>query len=259
MNEAFPTHAGQAPIDFSVMIGFPVGSVPEQPAQGYMPNVSATAPATTSAPILSMLTPRNLLEPFRVRAKDLEAAASGIKVTSDEDQAKATNLAGQIKKAIKAIEDARKVYVTPFNDHVKEVNGLAGEIRQPLERAEKTLKAGLSTYATEQELARRKAEEEARKAAEEQQRRLNDEAAAAGVVAPIVPEVVQPDTTTTVRTAGGTSYMRTTWDFELKDMAMVPAEYLCLDEKKVRAAISAGVRSIPGLNILERHSVAIRS
>lgn len=238
--------------DFSAVTGVHLTDIP--------PVYQERESSLTALPaVLDMDIPRRVLEPFRVRANELEIVASGIVVTTDAEQAKATSLAGQIKKVVKTIEEARKRYVTPFNEHVKGVNGLAGEIRQPLERAELMLKKSLTIYATEQELVRRKAEEDARKTAEEQQQRLNEEAASAGIVAPIVPEILQTDVTTTVRTTDGTSYMRSTWDFEIVDMSTVPVEYLCPNETKIRAAIRAGIRSIPGMRILEKHTVAIRS
>ena len=78
------------------------------------------------------------------------------------------------------------------------------------------------------------------------------------VEAPTVPEIVEPEESTSVRTAEGTAYLQNRWTFELEDLAMVPADFLMLDEKKVRAAIKAGVREIPGLKIFEQKSMAIR-
>jgi len=128
----------------------------------------------------------------------------------------------------------------------------------PLERAETSLKNQLNAYERVKEIERRKAEEEARRQAAEEQKRLNAEAAAAGVEAPVVPEVIPEQESGTVRTANGTAYTRSQWTFELVNLSEVPAEFLMLDEKKVRAAIKQGVRSIAGLNIFEQKSVAIR-
>lgn len=201
---------------------------------------------------------RAILSPYRATALDMERMAANVAIKDSDSNALAVTIAGQIKKTAKKIEDARKAYVGPFNAHVKDVNALAAEIRSPLERAEKDLKKKLNAFAAQQELERRKAEEEARKRAQEEQEKLNREAAAAGVEAPTVPEIVEPEESATVRTAEGTAYMQSRWTYELEDLGKVPAEFLMLDEKKVRAAIKAGVREIPGLKIFEQKSMAIR-
>lgn len=201
---------------------------------------------------------RAILVPYRATALDMERMAGNVVIKDSESNALAVTIAGHIKKTARKIEDACKSYVGPFNAHVKDVNALAGEIRLPLERAEKDLKKKLNAFAAQQELERRKSEETARKRAQEEQERLNREAEAAGVEAPVVPEVVEPEEPTSVRTAGGTAYMQSRWTFGLEDLGKVPAEYLMLDERRVRAAIKAGVREIPGLKIFEQKSMAIR-
>lgn len=48
------------------------------------------------------------------------------------------------------------------------------------------------------------------------------------------------------------------WIHELTDLSQVPREYLQLDEKKVREAIAAGVRSIAGIRIYQDESISLR-
>lgn len=232
---------------------------PENADKPLPPEPQPTKPMPKFSPVLPTLEiARAILLPYRATALDMERMAGNVVIKDSDSNALAVTIAGQIKKTSKKIEDARKAYVGPFNAHVKDVNALAAEIRSPLERAEKDLKRKLNAFAAQQELERRKAEEAARKRAQEEQERLNREAEAAGVEAPVVPEVVEPEETTSVRTAEGTAYMQSRWTFELEELAKVPAEYLMLDEKKVRAAIKAGVREIPGLKIFEQKSMAIR-
>ena len=42
---------------------------------------------------------------------------------------------------------------------------------------------------------------------------------------------------------------RERWVFSVEDPAQVPREYLCPDEKAIRAAVAAGVREIAGVAI----------
>lgn len=237
-------------MDFFSMFD-PRRTAPEPPAP------DPAAPCLPAIPNMDMAAA--ILEPFRNEAIRLEAGAANLTVNDEAAQAQAVSFAGSIKKLIRKIEDARKEYVGPFNAHVKEVNALAGEIRFPLERGEKELKKKLNSFAAQLELQRRKAEEEARRQAAMEQERLNQEAAEAGVEAPIVPEIVDPEEPSAVKTAAGTAFMQSRWTFELDNLADVPAEYLMLDEKKVRAAIKAGIRHIPGLKIFEQKNIAIRS
>lgn len=53
--------------------------------------------------------------------------------------------------------------------------------------------------------------------------------------------------------AGVTS--RKNWVHEVYDEKLVPREYLCLDDKKIKAAIAAGERVIPGLMIKQASTI----
>lgn len=242
-------------MDFSAVVANMPGAMP--------PHVEehATEPAQVNnlPAVLSMVAPRAVLEPFRNKAKVLAAKASAIKVQDPATQLAATQLAGTIKKVAKTVEDARKEYTSPINEHVKSVNGLAKEITAPLDTGMSHLTGQLNQYAAKVELERRKAEEEARRQAEAEQKRLDAEAKAAGVEAPIVPEVLPAKSEkAAVRTETGTSYQRKIWSFEVEKLYEVPLEYMLLNEKAVNAAIRNGVRSIPGLKILETTSTVIR-
>ncbi len=252
---------------------------PEFPTFDFPNGLAATVSTTDFFPVLDAPTPlevaRQGMEPFRKKALDFEAKALAIKVTSEVTQTSATALAGEVKKAAKAVEDTRKQSVTPLNEIVRDINALAKEISAPLEKAEAYLKNQLTHFATQQELERRKEEERRRQEAAAEQARLNAEAAAeqnrlnaeakakgldvvASIQAPLVPEVVVEAAPSTVRTASGSSFLRTTWTFEVVDLASVPREFLILDEKQVNASIKAGVREIQGIRIFEKQTAVIK-
>jgi hypothetical protein len=48
------------------------------------------------------------------------------------------------------------------------------------------------------------------------------------------------------------------WTFEITDETLVPRAYLCLDEKKIREAVTAGTRDIPGVRIFQDSKLSIR-
>ena len=239
-------------MDFSAVIGMQPGTMPPPD------NMPGEADAYLPAP-LTMSVPRAALEPYRTKALALLSEARAIAVKDQAGQVVATKLAANIRKIAKTVEDARKDYTAPINDHVKAVNGLAKEVSAPLDDAIRHLTGQLNQYAAHVELERRKAEEEARRQAEEEQKRLNAEAKAAGVEAPTVPEVLPAkQEATTVRTEEGTAYQRKTWTFSVEKLGDVPREYMVLNESAVRAAIKNGVRSIPGMKIFETTNTVIR-
>jgi hypothetical protein len=48
------------------------------------------------------------------------------------------------------------------------------------------------------------------------------------------------------------------WVFDVQDAAMIPREYLQVDEKKIREAVAAGTRNIPGVRIYQDESITLR-
>jgi hypothetical protein len=49
------------------------------------------------------------------------------------------------------------------------------------------------------------------------------------------------------------------WDFKIIDPAQIPAEFMMVNEKAIRAAVKAGVRNIPGVKIYQREELAVKS
>ncbi|MFT3679816.1 MAG: hypothetical protein QM791_06145 [Ferruginibacter sp.] len=49
-----------------------------------------------------------------------------------------------------------------------------------------------------------------------------------------------------------------TWTYEIENASLVPAEYLVVDEAKVKKAIAEGARTIPGIKIFQKDGFAIR-
>lgn len=111
-------------------------------------------------------------------------------------------------------------------------------------RAEEAAKAGDSDAARLAEIAK----------AEEAKAQVVAEMPVVQVEAPVIPKASGP-----VRTAAGTASVRKRWEFGITDPTAIPREYLVVDEKKLREAIKAGVRSIPGVNIFETSDIAIRA
>lgn len=66
---------------------------------------------------------------------------------------------------------------------------------------------------------------------------------------------VKPVITQEVKKVSGTTKR---WVFDITNVSQVPREYLMVDEVKIRKAVAAGVRLIPGVNIYQQESISIR-
>lgn len=48
------------------------------------------------------------------------------------------------------------------------------------------------------------------------------------------------------------------WDFEITDANLVPVQYMIVDERKIKVAISAGVREIKGVKIFQKETLKLK-
>ncbi len=191
--------------------------------------------------------------------KELEREASGLVVKDDDTNAYAVQLTGEVKKVFKKIEARRVEIVKPHNEFVRDVNKFAKLFTEPLKKLEKDLKKKQEQYFYQQEMARRKREAEMRRRQEEIQQKMQQEAEKVGVDAPVIPPPAMPTKRGPVRTATGTQSVSMEWTFEIEDFGEIPRQYLMVDEKAIRAAINAGIRTIPGVKIFEKPKISIRT
>jgi len=180
-------------------------------------------------------------------------------------------LASEMLKGIKAL---RNRIAETFDKHIKRAHeahkGLVKEkadAEAPLTQAEATIKRNLVTYSTEQERLRKLKEQRLAEMArqQEEERQLAEaaalesyavetgdaemlvtaqEIAAAPVVAPVI---VLPKATPVV---SGISF-RDVWKFRVVNAALVPREYLSVDEVKIGGVVRAmkNTVTIPGVDI----------
>lgn len=201
----------------------------------------------------------------------LAAEIDALTVTDAATAGKVTEWLSIVTATAKRIEDARVALVKPLNDEVKGVNDLV----RPLTTALDALKTKgkdkqLAWHRAEQaRVDRERAEaERIRKEAE----RIAFEAQAAAIaqsaqtgkpieipapVVVVVPVIVEASRG--VKTDYGTTSVRKVWKFEIADPALVPRQFLAVDEQAIRRAIAEGARTIEGVRIYQDEQLSVRA
>lgn len=226
------------------------------------------------------------------------APAKAVVVDSKETCDRAMTSAQQVKKLEKAVEARRKELVGPLNDQVKRINDYAKKILEPLAGADSHIKKQLISWERKLEDERREAQRKidaeaaaerkriAEAEAEERRKKMEAEKLEADVAdlfgepeAPAAPagptfeeeqrqaeidrekflaeERIRAETK--ANEANRVSGVQRPWTFEVVAPTSVPWEFCTVDEKKIRAAVKAGVREIPGVRIFQDMKIAIRT
>lgn len=191
---------------------------------------------------------------LREQAHGLLAFAEARTVTTDLDVKPATEDLSIISKLKKAIEDKRKEYLTPLNDHVKTVNAAFKVLTEPLEKADKITRDKILGYRAEVERKRREAED-INRAKDELARR--EAALNQGVITvdttPVIVPTAPPEH---VRTDMGSLGTAKVWRFEVMDFTALPEEYKLPDLVKIGKVIRAGV-AIAGVRAWQEESLRV--
>ena len=187
-------------------------------------------------------------------AVKLQQYAEARVIQSDGDIKVATDDLSIIAKFKKAIEEKRKEYVGPINEHLKAVNKVFQDFTAPLTEADSITRQKILVYRKEQERIRQEQERinalrlEAARAEMELKGEL---AESVGIVE------VKPEQPKHYRTETGTLGTVPIKKWEDVDFKLVPDEYKIIDATKVGKVVRAGVPSIPGIRIWEEETLRI--
>lgn len=168
---------------------------------------------------------------------------SDFAVATQEDIDIAGAFLVEVKTAWKRLEERRQEITAPLNEGLRSANDLFRPALTALAEAERLLKRKIADAQTEIQRRNREAMEAAQKALSSGDVRGAAEAAQA--LAPLV-----APTGVTVREV---------WEFRVVDAALVPRQYLMVNEPAIRAAVAAGVREIPGVVIEKGQQVIART
>lgn len=214
-----------------------------------------------------------LLETTKERFVAIIESAKNFVVADDDGLERATDMVKVIKNGKSHLEKRRKELVGPYNEQVKTINNTFKKIGEMADGATSTLSSQMTQYHLQVEVRLRKEEEDRRKLEAEklksQEEELREKAALENQDVEAEMEKVQERQSelagpiiatpkSVSRGDFGSSSVRKTWTFDLKDITKVPARYLQLNEKAVRNAIGVGIRNIAGLEIFQKSTTIVR-
>jgi len=185
----------------------------------------------------------------------LEVRAVKIVIATDEDVKSVTNDLSVIAGLKKAIEEKRKEYTQPINDHLKAVNEAFKNFTEPLNVADKSIRYKVLEYRHEQERIRQE---------QERINQLRIEAARAemelkGELTESVELVEErPEQPQHYWAEAGELGTVTIWKFEVIDFSLLPDQYKLPDMVKIRKVITAGA-TIPGVKAWKEETLRINT
>ena len=193
---------------------------------------------------------------FYNQALSLREFAEARVIISNDDLKPANDDLIIIRKVKKAMEERRKEYLKPFQDHIKETNDAYKVLMGPIEEADKITASKMLAFDAEQK--RKIREVEAIEAEKLALARREAELKGGEITIDLTPIEKPEAVPDRVRSEMGSSGQRDNWTFAVVDFALVPDEYKILDSSKVGKLVRAGMRNIPGLDIFNKPSIAIR-
>jgi hypothetical protein len=185
------------------------------------------------------------------KIKSLLRVMGMVEIVNDEgDKAMVSGAIKEGKQLIKMVSDARKAITNPLQEEVKhwisKEKELIAPIVEAMQRADQLIKQFNARIAAEQQALLEKIErEEAAKLAQDdrQAEQVRQESEFKRQLA---------------QASHSTDGVRMVWSFEVENISTVPRDYLMLDEQKVRNAIRAGIREIPGIKIFQKQQTVYR-
>ena len=212
---------------------------------------------TTTA--LVKVNPQNDTEvmAFYNEALELLRYAESRVIATAEDLKPATDDLSIIAKIKRGMEEKRKDYLRPFQDHIKETNAAFQTLMEPIEQADKTTRQKILAFQAEQERIRREQEEINRlrmEAARKDAALHNGEISESVNLVEVVPEAPKR-----VSTDMGTVGQRMIRKWEVIDFSAVPDEFKLIDAGKITKVVKAGIGSISGIRIYEEPILTVNA
>ena len=200
-----------------------------------------------------------LVMAYYSQAGTLLEYAKSRNIATIEDANAATNDLAMIANLRKALDKRRKDYLAPFQEHVKEVNGIYQTFMASVEEADRITRVKWQAFMNEQ--ARLKAKQEEINNLRIEATRKEAELSGTGEIKEetvLIPVIEAPKKT---KTEMGTAGQKANWVYQITDFALLPDAYK-LPNTAALNALARSVkdsRAIPGLRIYNEPTVAVRT
>lgn len=204
------------------------------------------------------------LKPLASEVLSLQEKATTLVIASEEDYSSATEFVGVINEKKKAIESARKFFVEPLNNQVKDINAM---FKPQVEQADEiitTIKKKMGAYWQKKEDARIK--EEARLQAIRDNANSKRIAEGKEEIAEPVKQVAE--VTKTVSSNSTQSTVRKVWVHKVTSINALPddvkkaifeeAYQKGIIDTIIRKFVKAGIREMSGVQIYQDTQIAIK-
>lgn len=227
-------------------------------AAAHLDFIAGVAPA---APVVETVLERGeeTLSDALLRANpDVRAAlaavddAEQIEVVDRDSFTRAASLVAHLKKGARAAEDYKKRGRAPLAQRVKTFDGMCNAVIDAIVLGIARVNAGIVRWRQAEEVLNEQVRADANEAAAALQEQLAERARAAGLPEPPQVDVYVPPPPRTVDVDGGRITVQSRWTYEVEQPEAVPREFCDPAPGKLRAAVNAGVRSIPGVRIYQR-------
>jgi len=188
----------------------------------------------------------------------LEHYAKVLVLSSVDDVKRATNDLSIITGLKKAIEEKRREYTQPINEHLKAVNEAFKTLTEPLINANKLTKDKMLAY--DAEVTRKRQEQEAinrkRQEAADMEAKLKGE-----VTEPVNLVEVTPLASKSVSTDMGTVSKTDCWKYEVIDFTLLPNEFKLPDTVMLNSIAKKyhNLKEIPGVRFFNDPIISMRN
>ncbi len=186
------------------------------------------------------------IQPIKEEVQEFLYNSQELSIATADDYSKAGDTLKLVNHKIKTVEAKRVEYTKPLLDQKRLIDSDFKAVIEPLKAFVTEVKGKMVEWAREEQ--KRKDAEQAR--IEEEAKKANPETLEVEV--PVVNDMK------TTRGEVSTTSIKKVWKFEVMDETMVPAEFMMVDEAKIKQAIKEGNHFIKGVKIYQDDQISIR-
>jgi len=192
----------------------------------------------------------------------LATQCNNVVITNIENLETAKHLAKTAKAIENLIEEKRKEITAPILNEKKKIDDFAKTLTSKLNDALKNIRGQILSFEKRLEEERiaeqRRIEAEKRELEERLKKAALEDTGSAEVLEKESLKLIEMNEQSAKLSNQTSNSVRRVWKYSISDMTLIPRDYLTVDEKKVKDAISSGIREIPGILIFQEDQLVLR-